>query len=123
MSGNQEHSENGGQSGVSIEELETVWLQRSRGVLVGQYASTDRVSIYGLELQRVTGSSSLYDVFQATEQDDGEEEITYIDTLDISQFASARSILNQIISYYPEEEEPPKEDVADGEDEPSPTFQ
>ena len=126
MSGQQQgHDKKDQESVPSIRQMENIWLKRSRGVLIGKYASDERVKIYGLDLQRVTGSSDLYDVFQIVETEDGEEEdANYIDTLNIVQFASARAILQQIRAYYPDEEDVPEEDeVEDDEEDPSPTFQ
>lgn len=108
----------------SDEELSRLWLTRARGVLLGSYASDELVNIYGLRLQRVPGATQYCDVFYPRKSDDEEDDYLYLDTLNVNRFGSSRHFLRQLLSYFPEDAEPPEE-PDETEDEPShtPTFQ
>lgn len=116
--------DNDDEESISIEKLQKTWLQRARGVLVGQYGSNQAVEIYGLWLQRVDGNSQYYDVAYPTDGDDDKH--VYVDTIDIGQFSSARQIVKKMKSYYPDESkvpEEPEEDESSTVDRSGPAFQ
>lgn len=108
---------------LSDDELAQLWLTRARGVLMGKYASDEVVWIYGLTVQRAGATNRYWDVFYKEGDDEDEDPYRHIDTLDAEKFASARQVLQQLESYFPDEEPPEEPQSETADPEPSPTFQ
>lgn len=104
-------SEDDSEEGITGEQR-MVWRQRAGNVMIGHYAVDEGVNIYGLTLNRVSGNSEMWHVYEEV----GDEH-RYIDTLNVSQFPTATQLINQLISYYPNEQEAesmePKEETED----------
>lgn len=94
---------------------------RARAILLGSHNLDTTIPIYGLHLQRIESNSPLYDIFAPTGQDsDGES--TYLDTINVEKFVTARDLVNEILGYYPDEESAEQADTENDEfDEPEPT--
>lgn len=107
------------------DEWSRIWLKRARGVLIGQYATDELVEIYGLKLQPLEGRGGFCDIFFEEQNPDSDQsDYRYIDTLNLTQFATARQILYQLASYFPDDREPPEEPSEEDDDPgPSPIYQ
>lgn len=85
---------------LTAAEQRVIWRQRAGNVMVGHYAADEAVNIVGLTLNRVSGDSDIWEVYERVDDD-----YRYIDTINISQFATASQLVTQLASYYPDEDE------------------
>lgn len=94
---------------------------RARAMLLGSHDPSATIPVYGLHLQRVESNSPLYDIFAPVE-DESNGDPTYIDTIDVEKFVTARGLVDQVINYYPDEETAEQADTEDDEfEDPEPT--
>lgn len=106
---------------LSDSEREHQNVLRARAILLGSHNIDTTIPVYGLQLQRIESNSPLYDIF-APAEDENDEDLTYLDTINVEKFVTARDLVGQIISYYPDEESAEQADTKDEEfDDPEPT--
>jgi len=115
--------EDGGdeESEVPAQDIHRAYRRRARAVMMGFYSQDESTSIYGLKLQQVPGNHSLWDVYHKSVDD----EVVYLDTINIEVFATASQLINQIRSYLPRDRRGTADDVSDEDQgpDPSPSFQ
>jgi hypothetical protein len=85
---------------LTAAEQRAIWRQRAGNVMIGHYAADEAVNIVGLTLNRVSGDSDIWEVYEQVEDD-----YRYIDTINVSQFATASQLVTQLSGYYPDEDE------------------
>jgi hypothetical protein len=113
-------SEDESEDDLTAAEQKVIWRQRAGNVMIGHYAADEAVNIVGLTLNRVSGDSDIWEVYEQMNDD-----YRYIDTINVSQFATASQLVTQLASYYPDEDKTenvePREETEDST--PSRTFQ
>ena len=102
-----------GDQELSQEEKNQIWLGRARNLLTGIEATSKYVEIYGLRIRYVSQERDFVDIF-TIDQSDSDNDLTYIDTIQIAQFTTTRGFLAQLRSYFADEQEIPEE-PEDGE--------
>jgi len=112
-----------GRDELTDRELQTAYLQRARAMMMDFYSQDETAVIYGLHLDKVESQGDLWDVFHVEGGgEDSEGDVQYIDTIDISHFATAGQILQQLGTYFPDDEAAEAEPDDQGEvEEPDPT--
>jgi len=83
---------------LTAAEQRIIWRQRAGNVMIGHYAADEAVNIVGLTLNRVSGDSDIWEIYEQVDDD-----YQYVDTINVSQFATASHLVTQIRSYYPDE--------------------
>jgi hypothetical protein len=101
---------------LTAAEQRVIWRQRAGNVMVGHYAADEAVNIVGLTLNRVSGDSDIWEVYERVEDD-----YRYIDTINVSQFATASQLVTQLASYYPDEDEAENVEPREETEESTPT--
>ena len=98
-----------------------IWRKRARSLMIGQCATDQTIGIYGLAITYADGNRDYVDVLEPIESD-GEQELVYIDTIQVAQYTTATQFIQQIQSYFSSEDEIPEEPEEKGGEKPSRTF-